>query len=62
MKKLILYLMLIFPCSLMAQIGLKAGVNFANVSKAYFLKKEVQMEKHRDMLHLIDQIGEHLPN
>ena len=34
MKKLILYAMLIFPCSLMAQIGIKAGLNFANVTNA----------------------------
>jgi hypothetical protein len=34
MKKLILYMMLIFPCSLMAQIGIKGGLNFAKVSKA----------------------------
>lgn len=34
MKKLILYMMLIAPFSLMAQIGIKAGFNFAKVSKA----------------------------
>ena len=34
MKKLILYLVLLAPCSVMAQIGLKAGLNFAKVSKA----------------------------
>jgi hypothetical protein len=34
MKKLILYLALICPCSLLAQIGVKAGLNFARVSKA----------------------------
>ena len=34
MKKLILYVMLIFPCSLWAQFGVKAGLNFANVTKA----------------------------
>ena len=34
MKKLILYMMLIAPCSLMAQIGIKGGLNFAKVSKA----------------------------
>ena len=27
-------MMLVFPCSLMAQIGIKAGINFAKVSKA----------------------------
>jgi len=34
MKKLILYAMLLSPCSLVAQIGIKAGVNFANVTNA----------------------------
>jgi len=34
MKKLILYVLLIFPCSLFAQIGIKAGLNFSNVTKA----------------------------
>lgn len=34
MKKLILYMMLITPFSLMAQIGIKGGLNFAKVSKA----------------------------
>jgi hypothetical protein len=34
MKKLFLYAMLIFPCSLMAQFGVKAGLNFANVTNA----------------------------
>ena len=46
MKKLILYLMLIFPCSLMAQIGLKAGVNFANVSKASSINNSSQTGFH----------------
>ncbi len=34
MKKMILFLLAIFPCCVFAQIGLKAGLNFANVSKA----------------------------
>lgn len=34
MKKLILYLMLLLPGSLLAQFGIKAGVNFANVTNA----------------------------
>lgn len=34
MKKIIIGLLLILPCSLFAQIGLKAGLNFANVTKA----------------------------
>ena len=46
MKKLILYLMLILPCSLMAQIGLKAGVNFANVSKASSINNSSQTGFH----------------
>lgn len=32
MKKIMLSLMLLFPCFLFAQIGLKTGVNFANVT------------------------------
>lgn len=34
MKKIILFLLMITPCYLFAQIGIKAGVNFANVSNA----------------------------
>ena len=34
MKKLILLLLMILPCCLFAQIGIKAGLNFANVTKA----------------------------
>ncbi|MBC7744122.1 MAG: PorT family protein [Flavobacterium sp.] len=34
MKKLIIFLLVITPCSLFAQIGIKAGVNFAQISKA----------------------------
>ena len=34
MKKLILYLLLMTPCLVMAQFGLKGGLNFANVTKA----------------------------
>ncbi|MGZ5134306.1 MAG: porin family protein [Flavitalea sp.] len=34
MKNLILYLVLLLPSGLLAQIGLKAGVNFANVTNA----------------------------
>jgi hypothetical protein len=34
MKKMLLSLLLVLPCSLFAQIGLKAGLNFANVTKA----------------------------
>ena len=34
MKKLILALIMIAPCYIFAQVGLKAGLNFANVSKA----------------------------
>ena len=34
MKKMIIYFLLCCPCFLSAQIGIKAGVNFANVSKA----------------------------
>lgn len=34
MKKFIFGLLLLFPSCLFAQIGIKAGINFANVSKA----------------------------
>jgi hypothetical protein len=34
MKKIMFFLLLVLPCCLFAQIGLKAGLNFANVSKA----------------------------
>ena len=34
MKKIIFCLLLICPCWMFAQIGIKAGLNFANVSKA----------------------------
>jgi Outer membrane protein beta-barrel domain len=34
MKKIVICLMLILPCCLFAQFGIKAGINFANVSKA----------------------------
>src|SRR5436190_16334028 len=34
MKNLILYLMLLLPCPLLAQFGIKVGVNFANVTNA----------------------------
>lgn len=33
MKKLIFCLLLILPCCLFAQLGLKAGLNFANITK-----------------------------
>jgi hypothetical protein len=34
MKKIILCLLLLLPCALFAQIGIKAGLNFAMISKA----------------------------
>lgn len=34
MKKIMFPLLLVLPCCLFAQIGLKAGLNFANVTKA----------------------------
>jgi hypothetical protein len=34
MKKIMFSLLLVLPCCLFAQIGLKAGLNFANVSSA----------------------------
>lgn len=34
MKKILLCLLILCPCWLFAQVGLKAGINFANVTKA----------------------------
>lgn len=34
MKNLIIYLAVLFPFSVIAQFGVKAGLNFANVTKA----------------------------
>lgn len=50
MKKLILYVMLIFPCSLIAQIGVKAGLNFANVTKASSINNSSRTGWHAGIL------------
>ena len=40
MKKFIFSLVLIFPCVLFGQIGIKAGYNYAKVSKASDIKSD----------------------
>lgn len=50
MKKLILYVMLILPCSLIAQIGIKGGLNFANVSKASSINNSSRTGFHAGIL------------
>jgi len=50
MKKLILYVLLIFPCSLIAQIGVKAGLNFANVTKASSINNSSRTGWHAGIL------------
>ena len=50
MKKLILYLMLMSPLSLMAQFGLKAGLNFANVTKASSINNSSKTGFHAGIL------------
>lgn len=50
MKKLILYVMLISPCSLIAQIGVKAGLNFANVTKASSINNSSRTGWHAGIL------------
>ncbi len=46
MKKVIFSLLLIFPCCLFAQIGIKAGLNFANVTKASSINNSSQTGFH----------------
>jgi hypothetical protein len=50
MKKLILCLLLISPCFLFAQIGFKAGLNFANVSKASSINNSSRTGFHAGIL------------
>lgn len=50
MKKLILYMLLIFPCTLIAQIGIKGGLNFANVSKASSINNSSKTGFHAGIL------------
>jgi len=50
MKKLILYLMLLSPLSLMAQFGIKGGLNFANVTKASSINNSSKTGFHAGIL------------
>lgn len=50
MKKIIVYLLLSFPLSLFAQIGLKAGLNFANVTKASSINNSSRSGFHAGVL------------
>lgn len=46
MKKITLTLLLMTPCFVFAQIGLKAGINFANVTKVSSINNESQSGFH----------------
>jgi hypothetical protein len=46
MKKIICSLLLVLPCCLFAQFGIKAGLNFANVSKASSINNSSQSGFH----------------
>jgi hypothetical protein len=46
MKKIIFSLLLVLPCYLFAQIGIKAGLNFANVTKASSINNSSQSGFH----------------
>ena len=50
MKKILLYALLISPLSLMAQFGLKAGLNFANVTKASSINNSSKTGFHAGIL------------
>lgn len=50
MKKLILYVLLILPYSLIAQIGIKGGLNFANVTKASSINNSSRTGFHAGIL------------
>jgi hypothetical protein len=50
MKKLILFLLLISPSLLFAQFGFKAGLNFANVSKASSINNSSRTGFHAGIL------------
>lgn len=50
MKKLFLYVMLMSPLSLIAQFGLKAGLNFANVTKASSINNSSKTGFHAGLL------------
>lgn len=46
MKKIVLLLLLTLPCGLFAQIGLKAGLNFANITNASSINSSSQSGFH----------------
>jgi len=46
MKKLILYIILLLPCTMLAQIGIRGGLNFANVTKAASINNSSQTGFH----------------
>ena len=50
MKKLMLFLLLVSPCCMLAQIGVKAGFNFANVSKASSINSSSRSGFHAGIL------------
>jgi hypothetical protein len=50
MKKIIFCLLLLSPCFLFAQIGLKAGLNFANVTKASSINNSSHTGFHAGIL------------
>ena len=50
MKKLITYLLLAFPLPLMAQIGIKGGLNFAKVSKASEISSSNKAGFHAELI------------
>lgn len=50
MKKIIFFLLLAFPCTMYAQIGLKAGLNFANVTNASSINTSSRTGFHAGIL------------
>ncbi len=50
MKKILVSLLIMLPCCLFGQIGLKAGLNFANVSKASSINNSSRSGFHAGIL------------
>lgn len=50
MKKLLMALLLAFPCSLFAQFGIKAGLNFSNVTNATVVNNSTRSGFHAGIL------------
>lgn len=50
MKKILLYALLVSPLSLMAQFGIKGGLNFANVTKASSINNSSKTGFHAGIL------------